>query len=144
MPKILKYSILIILTVAIIAIRFFENELFYDPLINYYKTDFLNSPLPNLNILKLISSYTLRYLLNTILSIAILLLFFNKKNILQFCIPFYTITFVLLLTSFLVILAFFSDNVHLLFNIRRFIMQPLFILLLIPAFYYQNQQIDNN
>jgi exosortase F-associated protein len=43
-----------------------------------------------------------------------------------------------LMISFIFILTFFGEeNKMTLFYIRRFLIQPIFILLFIPAFYYQ-------
>lgn len=139
MAKFLKYSLLFLLFILIISIRFFENSLFYDPLITYYKTNFLTNKLPELQYLKLFFSYLFRFSLNAIFAIGILILLFTKRVVYYFVTRFYLLAFILLITLFFIVLYFFSEYVQLLFYIRRFLIQPLFLLLLIPAFYYQEK-----
>jgi exosortase F-associated protein len=124
----------------IISIRFFENKLFYDPLIPYFKTDFLNKPLPEIDSAKLFISYFFRFSLTSILTIFILILLFTKSTVLAFSRRFFSISFIVLISLFFLNYYFLKDNTQLLFYIRRFIIQPLFLVLLIPAFYYQKQQ----
>ena len=137
MIKSVKYLVLLLLFVLLISIRFFENSLFYDPLIHYFKTDFLNQKLPKINTAKLIFSYLIRFSLNSILSLLILVLLFSKNRILAFSKHFFSFSFIFLISLFLINYYIFENNTQLLFYIRRFIIQPLFLLLLIPAFYYQ-------
>ncbi len=139
MPKIIKYTFILILLVLIISIRFFENTLFYDPLIAYYKTAFLNNKLPELQYSKLFFSYLFRFGLNAVLAIVILVLLFTKQAVYQFTTRFYLLAFIVLIVLFFIVLHFFSEHVQFLFYIRRFLIQPLFLLLLIPAFYYQEK-----
>ena len=139
MPKIIKYTFILILLVLIISIRFFENTLFYDPLIAYYKTDFLSHNLPELQYVKLFFSYLFRFGLNAVLAIVILVLLFTKQTVYQFTTRFYLLAFIVLIVLFFIVLHFFSEHVQFLFYIRRFLIQPLFLLLLIPAFYYQEK-----
>ena len=67
-----KILILIVLVSFLAMIRIFEKSIFYDPLLNYFKSDYTNFPLPSLDNFKLFSGLFFRYLLNTIVSIAII------------------------------------------------------------------------
>ena len=76
-----KFTILIlILLISFLAmIRIVEQTLFYDPLLNYFKSDYTNFPLPLLDNFKLFFGLFFRYLLNTIVSIAIIYVAFKES-----------------------------------------------------------------
>lgn len=136
--KILKVIMIGILFIALALIRVFENKLFYDPFILFYKNNYSTDILYNLDYTKLVINTFFRYALNTAFSIAILFVSFNKKEILRFALLFYSIGFLALITSYIfIILTLSKDTYQLFFYIRRFLIQPIFILLLLPAFYYQ-------
>lgn len=136
--KILKVIMIGILFIALALIRVFENKLFYDPFILFYKNNYSADILYNLDYTKLVINTFFRYALNTAFSIAILFVSFNKKEILRFALLFYSIGFLALITSYIfIILTLSKDTYQLFFYIRRFLIQPIFILLLLPAFYYQ-------
>lgn len=136
MHKIIKYTIILILFVLLITVRAFQVELFYDPFINYFQNDYLHLPFPEFDTTKLIISLFFRYFVNAILSIAIILLLFQKKQ-LRFIIKFYVIAFIVLLMLYVISLNYFNGNYLFFFYVRRFLIQPIFVLILIPAFYYQ-------
>ncbi len=136
--KFFRYSLLLIAFFLILCIRFFEDTLFYDPLLTFFKTDYQNRSLPNVEALKLILNLFLRYFANTLLSMAIIYLLFLDKTHVKVALVLYLILFVLLLVVFCYLL-FVSDNPNylVLFYVRRFLIQPILLLLLIPAFYFQ-------
>jgi exosortase F-associated protein len=64
----------------------------------------------------------------------------NDGKMVKFSILLYMILGSILMISFFFVLNFFGEESKMtLFYIRRFIIQPIFILLFIPAFYYQKQ-----
>ena len=120
-------------------IRVFENELFYDPFIKFYKQLHLTNSIPNFDFLKILLHSFFRYFLNTILSIGILYGAFRKKGIIRFSVFFYSIAFIVLISIYTITIANLNEQLYqVLFYIRRFLIQPIFILLLLPAFYYQH------
>jgi len=126
-----------LLFTVLVAVRFFESN-FYDPLIDYFKYEYLHHELPKLEEGRFYLHLLLRYLINTIVSIIILWVAFRKKSILIFCLYFYSIAFIILFIAFWYILKTNFENHYLIgFYIRRFLIQPLFIMILLPAFYYQ-------
>lgn len=132
----ISFSILIILGLALV--RAFENSLFYDPFLQYFKYDYHNLPLPKINNIQFIIGIFFRYFLNTILSLALIYVLFRDVEALQFASVLYVVFFVLLLTALLfVIYSTNEPNKMMLFYVRRFLIQPIFILLFLPAFYYQ-------
>ncbi len=122
-------------------IRHFEDSLFYDPLIYFFKSDYSTQSIPSINSFKLLANIVFRYGLNTILSIGILGLLFNDKGIVKLASFLYVVLFVVLIIGFSFLL-FYSENSNYfsLFYVRRFLIQPLFLLILIPAFYFHRKK----
>ncbi len=134
--KVLQVSLLVIL---LALIRGFENELFYDPFLNYYKSE-NNNGYPMYDSLELFGNIFFRYFLNTIISLAILFLIFSEMAIVKFSALLYIGFFVVLTLLFYLYLNFFDESHKMiLFYIRRFLIQPIFLLLFIPGYYYQKK-----
>jgi exosortase F-associated protein len=118
----------------------FENQLFYDPFLDFFKSEFQLMPLPTFDGFQLFLSLFLRYLLNAIVSLAIIYVAFKEVELVKFSALLYGIFFVILTIVFFAIIHFYGNtNNLLLFNIRRFLIQPIFVLLFVPAFYYQKK-----
>lgn len=135
-----RYRIIIIglLFLLLVMVRAFELQLFYDPFIIYFKSDYLQKPIPFFSGRYLLFSLIFRYTLNAVISLAIIYFAFNNKNFVKFSLKFYVIAFVILSITFFIILKGELKNGYLFaFYIRRFIIHPLFVLLLLPAFYYK-------
>ena len=123
---------------GLILVRAFEDNLFYDPFLSFFKTDYQNKLLPDLNCYLLFGNLLLRYALNTFFSLIIIRLLFNERNLMLFSGYLFIFLFVILVIVFFGLLHFSDQPDYLiLFYIRRFLIQPLFLVLFIPAFYYQ-------
>ena len=130
----------LVLIGLMVCIRLFENQLFYDPFLDYYKTEYAHLPFPKINVFKLFFSLGIRFYLNSILSILLLYVLFKDKQIVKFSLLLYMILGTVLMISFIFVLTFFAEESKMtLFYIRRFLIQPVFVLLFIPAFYNQKQ-----
>jgi len=135
-----KYRVIIILLLffALVLVRAFELHLFYDPFIEYFKNDYLYDPIPVFSGSKLLVSLVFRYGLNTMISLVIIYVAFQNRNFVLFSVKFYLLAFVILSITFFIILKGELAHGYLFaFYIRRFLIHPLFILLLLPAFYYK-------
>lgn len=135
-----KYRILIILVLffCLVLVRAFAGQLFYDPFIEYFKNDYLHKPIPAFSGSKLLADLLFRYSLNSVISLAIIYFAFQNIDYLKFSIKFYILAFVVLIVTFFIILKGELAHGYLFaFYIRRFIIHPLFVLLLLPAFYYK-------
>lgn len=138
----LRIGLLITLVMALVFIRIFENNIFYDPLIAYFKGNFNAMPLPKMHQIKLFASLGFRYYLNSIISLGIIYLLFKNAKTTKLALLLYIVLGSILLISFVFILQFFGEtNKMNLFYIRRFIIQPLFLILFVPAFYYQTKVV---
>jgi exosortase F-associated protein len=120
------------------AVRAFESNLFYDPFLIYFEGDYMSLPLPEFNALLLFLGLLFRYILNTVLSLGIIYFLFKDKEMIKFTSILYLFFFLVLMGAFFFILYFYgSQNNLVLFYVRRFLIQPLFVILFIPAFYFQ-------
>lgn len=137
-----KFSVLaIVLSVFGFAIlRLNQVQFFYDPFIHYFKTDYHTDSYPTFHKIQFYGSLLFRYVLNSILSLIIIFAIFKSKEIIKFVSGLY-----LFLGILLFILLFWE--IHLtetkspffLFYLRRFLIQPVFLLLFIPALYFQKK-----
>lgn len=143
MKKSLDIALILVLFVILAGVRFFETQLFYDPLLSFFKGEYQSGNLPDLNSVKLLLNVALRFWLNTLISLAILWFAFRDKSILSFSFYIYLLLFVVLFLWILLLVLNLSEssNFQLLFYVRRFLIQPVFVLLLLPAFYYHKQKI---
>lgn len=134
----LRILFVLFLVLLLVLIRAFEDILFYDPFLNYFKMDYTNLPLPKIDNFLLFYGLCFRFFLNTILSLAIIHAIFNDFELTKFVAFLYVFLFIILMTAFFAVLSFMGEqNKMTLFYIRRFLIQPLFLLLFVPAFYYQ-------
>ena len=135
-----RIALAMLFVILLALVRAYEDSLFYDPLLNYFKSDYYNFPLPEIDNLKLCIGLFFRYFLNTLFSLAIILVLFKDLQAVKFASILYLIFFVILVIAFFITLSFYGEeNKMLLFYIRRFLIQPIFLLLFLPAFYYQKQ-----
>lgn len=130
------FSLLLVCLLA--AIRSFEDDLFYDPFLVYFKGNYRAFPLPEFNAWLLFLGMLFRFALNTVLSLGIIYFIFKDKKIVKFASILYFLLFWILIGTLFFVLYFHEgQNNFLLFYVRRFLIQPLFVILFIPAFYYQ-------
>ena len=137
MNKLVTYILVGILLLFLVLVRAYENVLFYDPYLTFFKNDYLYIDSPRREIAKLVVFTTLRYLLNSIISLGILYLFFKDKSVIKFSVLVYAVAYALLLIPFLYfVINPRQEDYYFFFNIRRFLIQPILLILLLPAFYY--------
>ncbi|KIA87458.1 exosortase F system-associated protein [Flavobacterium sp. AED] len=144
LQKLLKNKVrllqFVVLVVFLVLIRAFEDQLFYDPFLDYFKNDFTNMPLPNFNSFQLFLGLLFRYTLNTVVSLGIIYVLFKDVQMVKFALVLYYFFFMILIAAFFYIILFIKGHNNLvLFYVRRFLIQPIFVLLFVPGFYYQKQ-----
>ena len=134
--KYIRIFLVILLILLLVSVRFFEEALFYDPLtkyFNYYKARF-----PDFNETKLYSNIFLRYMINLLLTVLIVKVIFWKQKYVKFTIVVGIIGLIILLPLYAYQLQkhlIWGDMIF--FYVRRFLIQPMFLIILIPCFYYQ-------
>lgn len=132
-----RATLAIVIIILLAMVRLFESEIFYDPLLQYFRGSYQQESVPEMNFQLLFLNIAFRYLLNTILSLALLYVIFNDKQMLKFTAFLYLIFFVVLISILLFALSNEDPDKMLVFYIRRFLIQPIFILLFIPGFLFQ-------
>ncbi|SDS51685.1 exosortase F-associated protein [Gramella sp. MAR_2010_147] len=126
-----------ILIFLLAVIRLFEQDLFYDPLILFFKSDYLLGIIPPMDMAKLMFNLSLRFCLNTIISLTIIYVSFRDINILKFSAVLYGVLYVVATIIFIfLVLNIEREHYLALFYVRRFLIHPIFLLILLPAFYY--------
>ena len=136
-----RIALATLFAIGLVVIRAYEDSLFYDPFLNYFKTDYYNLPIPEIDNFKLFLGLFFRYFMNTVLSLAIIYVLFKDIDAIKFASFLYSLFFaILIIALFFILLNTGETNKMSLFYIRRFLIQPLFLLLFLPAFYYQKQK----
>lgn len=144
MTKTVKIALVSILFLALIFVRSIAPKIVYDPFMEFFKNDYLLAAFPSVKMDKLFAYLFFRNLTNTLISLGIIYLFFQKRQLIIFSIKFYAITFVVLSIAYLLLLRTeFSSGYLLAFYIRRMLIHPIFLLILLPAFYYQQRSNQN-
>lgn len=127
-----------ILIIALILVRAFESKLFYDPFLEFFHSEIQTKPLPEYDGLKLFFGLFFRYLINSAITVLIIYLLFKEMSIVKLTSLLLIGFFIVLITILFLILNSSSNPDYLfLFYIRRFLIQPLFLILFVPAFFYQ-------
>ncbi len=145
MNKWVKGAIIGVLVVLLMLVRAFGDKLFYDPFISYFEHDYLHDTIPGFGTLKLFFHIFLRYLTNAFISLAIIYVAFQNKRLIKFSIRFYIIAFIVLSIVYYGLLRSGMNNGYLFtFYIRRFLIHPVFVLILVPAFYYQKRLVQQS
>ena len=137
MKRLYTFTGIALLLVLLILIRHFEDVLFYDPYLKFFKNDYLYIDSPRRETLKLVLNTSLRYVLNSVISLGVLYLAFKDRDIIRFSILIYGLAYVFLLAAFLYFVVNpRQEDYYLFFNVRRFFIQPLILLVLWPSFFY--------
>ncbi len=142
----IKYGMVALCVFGLIAVRAVENTVFYDPFIAYFKGDYQFTSVPEFRTGWLVLSTTFRYWLNSGLSIAIVYFLFSKKEIVKFSAKIFAVAWLVFTAIWLGMLI--SGELETLkmifFYVRRFLIQPLLVFILVPAFYYQQLMAQNS
>lgn len=141
--KILSWFLVIIGVFGLIGVRALEDRIFYDPFLNYFHEANKNIAFPDFEWGKLIVGHLFRFILNLFFSCVIIHFIFKNKE--------WTMQGALLITiifaiTFPIYLYCISDRFEIgylfSFYMRRFVIQPLILLLIIPLFYYRKQMLQ--
>jgi exosortase F-associated protein len=136
----LTIVLIIVALILLICVRVFETELFYDPFISFYKSEYFHKPLPSFELSRLLTNLVFRFSINALLSLSILYFLFTDITILKVSAYLYLgIGVVLVMVFSCYLVCYNSPDYLVLFYIRRFLIQPVLLVLFVPAFYYQKK-----
>lgn len=142
MSRPVRISITIVLFGLLFLVRAYESDLFYDPLIVYFQNDYLYKSIPEIDSWRLVVDMLFRYSLNSIITIGIIYMIFRKKRYVKFAGFLLMFAFMIMIVIFSLLLRTDFESGYLFpFYIRRFIVHPIFLLILLPAFYYHKRSI---
>lgn len=140
--KILNWFLVTVGVCGLFSVRMLEDQIFYDPFLNYFHEANKNIPFPSFEWGKLVLSYVFRFVLNLFFSCVIIHFLFKNKD--------WTIQGALLISiifaiTFPIYLYCIHDRFQIgylfSFYMRRFVIQPLILLLIVPLFYYRKQML---
>ncbi|QDP85504.1 exosortase F system-associated protein [Chryseobacterium sp. SNU WT5] len=141
--KIFKWILVAVAVLGLIGVRILEDTIFYDPFQAFFHLANKHAPFPEFDWVPLVLNYLFRFGLNLILSASIVYLIFqNKQWMLQ--------AILLILIVFIITFPIYLYCIHTKFEVgylfsfymRRFVIQPLILLLIIPLFYYRKHVIE--
>jgi exosortase F-associated protein len=138
--KNLNWILVIIGVLGLISVRILEDRIFYDPFLSYFHEANKNLPFPDFEWGKLILGYIFRFILNLLFSCVVIHFWFRNK---QWTIQGAVLIAIIFAITFPIYLYCIYDRFEIgylfSFYMRRFVIQPLTLLLIIPMFYYRKQ-----
>lgn len=141
--KVLSWLLVLVGIAGIISVRIFEDSLFYDPFLNYFHEATKDAKFPDFEWTRLILSHLFRFVLNLTSSCVILHFIFKNKD---WTVQGAVLISIIFTITFPIYLFCVSDRFEIgylfSFYIRRFVIQPLILLLIIPLFYYRKQILE--
>ena len=140
--KILNWIIVILGIFGLIGVRMMEDRLFYDPFLDYFHLANKDAVFPDFVWFKLVLNYLFRFLLNLILSAVVVHFIFKNK---QWTVQAMVLMLIVFAITFPIYLYAISTKFEIgylfSFYMRRFVIQPLILLLIIPMFYYRKHAL---
>ncbi len=141
--KILNWLIIILAAFGLIAVRILEDKLFYDPFLEYFHKATKKATFPEFEWGKLIINYIFRFGLSLFLSATIVHFIFKRKDWTIHAVLLIVLVFAITFPIYLYcIYSRFEVGYLFSFYMRRFVIQPLILLLIIPLFYYRKQMLQ--
>ena len=136
-----RYGLVFLLLILLVGVRLYEHHFFDDGLITFFQHDYLTQPLPQASVWSVLGVDVMRYIVNTILSIAILISLFDHPDLSKFLSIVYAMVLVILTILFYYFFTHYTIGNYLgLFYVRRFLIQPLLLFVLLPALYYSGRR----
>lgn len=138
--KKINYLLVFIGVIGLISVRFFEDKIFYDPFLSFFRNVGQPSEFPQIEWTKLIFNHFLRFLMNLFFSCFII--YFLLKNKRWTIESFFIISAVFVISLILYLICiYYQFNMGYLFPfyVRRFLIQPIILLILIPSLYYRKK-----
>lgn len=136
--KIINILFIILGVAGLIGVRMFEGQLFYDPFLKYFHEANVHTEIPSFVWGKLIVSHLFRFALNLAFSALIVHFIFKNTFWTKQAVLLITLVFLITFPIYLYCISTdFSLGYLFSFYMRRFVIQPLILLLIVPLFYYR-------
>lgn len=121
--------------IVLVLVYLFQREWFYS---GFYDTGASSDKVPDFDPLKFfISKYT-RFLINDTMALGILWSLFYEKKYMNFAFAVFLVEAIVLMPFYITGVIWFWDSLRwFLSHLHRLVVNPFFMMLLIPAFYYQ-------
>ncbi|GGG44184.1 exosortase F system-associated membrane protein [Epilithonimonas arachidiradicis] len=140
----LRWILVLLGVLGLIGIRGLEDKLFYDPFLYFFKTADQNEIFPDFVWGKLIISYLFRFGLNALFSLLIIHFLFQNREWTKQASILILLVFAIVFPIYLFCIYDRFDFGYLFsFYVRRFVIQPLTVVLLVPIFYYRKKISQN-
>ena len=138
--KILNFILVFAGILGLISVRSLEDKIFFDPFLEFFKADYKVAQVPDFIWGKLMLSHFFRFALNLIFSaIVVHFMFLNNKWTIQ-AVVLMAVAFLFFFPIYLWCLYSKMEIGYLFtFSVRRFVIQPIILLLIIPIFYYRKK-----
>jgi exosortase F-associated protein len=135
--KTISVVLIVISLLGLASVRWLENDLFYDPFIAYFKSNFQVQHLPDVDKgLYLISTLS-RYVINLLFTVFIIWLLYKSKEFVKATLWVHLFSFIILLAVLFILITLGNEWVKMtLFYIRRFLIHPILLFILVPGFYF--------
>lgn len=141
----IRIPLILIAVTGIILVRKFQSSLFYDPFLLYFEKDFQHLELPDYQPLAMYLSLAGRYFLNAAFTLLLLYgLFPYRKTIVNSGLVLLIGGCILFILYILLVENKFPFGYLSVFYVRRFLLQPIWLFLLIPFFFYMENKSKEN
>lgn len=122
---------------GLVLVYVFQLQLFYDPFQAFQPDgEFISAP--QVDVIPYITAKVVRYMLNDGFALLIIWGLFGNKRYMRFAVIIFLIGLFVLLPLYLVMsLNFYASAYAFLNHLHRLVLNPVLMMLLIPAFYYQ-------
>lgn len=125
---------------GLIGVRMAEDAIFYDPFVKFFRAADERAVFPDFEWVKLVISYIFRFSLNLLFSLIIVhFIFNNKKWTIQAAVLIMMVFAITLPVYLYCVYTRFEIGYLFSFYMRRFVIQPLILLMIIPLFYYRKK-----
>ncbi len=143
--KTATYLFAAMVILLLVSVRLFENEWFPEKLTGYFATGkYLEEPLPVLSFRDYFNIF-LRFAVNSVLSVVLLHLLFNDRKLTLWAIRFLAVAGILVFVAFWLTTHWFRPaDYRVVFYLRRVLIQPIGLFILLPVFYLSHLIAKNN
>lgn len=120
---------------VLILVYLFQREWFYS---GFYDTGAASDKLPDFNAWKFFASKYIRFLINDTMALGILWALFEERKYMNFAFFVFLAEALVMMPIYIVGVIWYWDTLRwFLSHLHRLVVNPFFMMLLIPAFYYQ-------